>query len=225
MLNGVRRFKLWKQAMSCAVFVVLSLMMSCSSSQTRDFDTNENETANANVTTGVTPQADTEAAVIETDYGRIVIELYPNIAPQAVARFKQLVREGVYNGVAFHRIDPSLGIIQTGDPLSRDNDPMNDGTGGSDYPDVPAEFSDVPYARGVVGAARSQSPDSANSQFFITLKRQPGFDRQYTIFGRVIGDMGAANVISTAPVAEESSRPVEPIRITRITLEPRANFQ
>lgn len=233
--NGARRRSL--QAAACACLILLSL--SCGNQTgVRDFDA-DGETVNANVRTGVAPQADAEAAVIETDYGRIVVELYPNIAPQMVERFKQLVREGFYNGVSFHRVDTTLGIIQTGDPLSRDDNPMNDGSGGSNYPDVPAEFSDIPFARGIVGAARegarpaiggqpalteAQAYDTANSQFFITLKRQPGFDRQYTVFGRVVGDMGAANAISTAPVAPESERPVETVRITRITLEPRANF-
>ncbi len=226
-----------RQVAACAFLTLLSL--SCSpQTATRDFDADE-DSPNANVRTNVTPQPDAEVAVIETDYGRIVIELYPNVAPQMVARFNQLVREGFYNGVTFHRVDPTLGIIQTGDPLSRDGNPDNDGAGGSDHPDVPAEFTDVPFTRGIVGAARegarpsiggqpavteAQAYDTANSQFFITLKRVPDFDRRYTVFGRVIGTMGAANTISTAPVVEGTSRPVEPIRITRITLEPRANF-
>lgn len=225
------------QTTACAFFVLLSF--SCGNqTAVRDFDADD-ESLNANVRTGVAPQADAEAAVIETDYGRIVIELYPNIAPQMVARFKQLVREGFYNGVTFHRVEPTLGIIQTGDPNSRDADPTNDGAGGSNYPDVPAELSDINFTRGVVGAARegarpsiggmpavteAQALNTANSQFFITLKRVPDFDRRYTVFGRVIGDMGAANAISTAPVAPESERPMESIRITRITLEPRSNF-
>ncbi len=90
-----------------------------------------------------------------------------------VARFKKLAGAGFYNGTAIHRIDPELGIIQGGDPNSKDNNPLNDGTGSSGEPNLPAEFSDILYERGTVGAARAQTEDSANCQFYITLKRQP----------------------------------------------------
>src|SRR5882762_1434520 len=123
----------------------------------KDFDAGSDEEAalEAKVTKGVKPQPDQEVAVIETaNFGTIVIELYPNLAPKMVGRFKQLIDEGFYNGTTFHRIDPALGIIQGGDPLSKDNDPANDGTGDSKYPNVPGEFSDIPYERGTVGAAR-----------------------------------------------------------------------
>lgn len=178
--------------------------------------------ANAEVKKGVTPIADNEVAVIEMEnaaaYGTIKIELYSNIAPKAVARFKELAREGVYDGVTFHRINQS--VIQTGDPLSKDDDPRNDGTGGSDKPNVPAEFSDIPYDSGIVGAARSQDVNSANSQFFITLKRESGFDNKYTIFGKVIEGMNNARTISGVQ-PKEVERPVEPIRIKTIRIEPR----
>ncbi len=192
----------------------------CSGQQTvsKDFDADE-DPGNANVKTGVKPEPDAEVAVIETaDYGRIVIELYPNVAPKMVERFKKLISDGFYNGTTFHRINPGLGIIQGGDPLSRDSDPLNDGTGGSDYPDVPAEFTDVPYERGIVGAARSQSIDSANSQFYITLKRVPAFDKRYTVFGRVIEGLNNADIISTAPIAPGSEHPADGIVIKSITL-------
>ncbi|MEJ7710769.1 MAG: peptidylprolyl isomerase [Pyrinomonadaceae bacterium] len=159
----------------------------------------------ASIKRNLKPEADQEAVVIETDFGRMVIELYPNIAPKMVERFKTLVRSGFYDGTAFHRIDPTLGIIQGGDPLSKDNNPANDGVGKSDEPDVTAEFSDIPYTRGIVGAARSQMPNSANSQFFVTLIRQPAFDEKYTIFGRVIAGIDTAGIISNAQVQAGSS--------------------
>ena len=174
---------------------------------------------------GVQPIPDNEVAMIEMEnaaaYGTIKIELYSNIAPKMVARFKELAKEGVYNGVTFHRINQS--VIQAGDPKSKDDDPSNDGTGGSDKPNVPAEFSDIPYDAGIVGAARSTSPDSANSQFFITLKRETGFDNRYTIFGKVIEGMNNVRTISGVQPKEGTppERPVEPVRIKSITIQPR----
>ncbi len=185
-------------------------------------DSDGEEVSDANVKKGIKPEPDAQVAVIETDYGRIVLELYPNLAPQMVARFKQLAAEGFYNGTTFHRIDPTLGIIQGGDPLSKDNDPDNDGTGSSQGPNLTAEFSDVPYERGTVGAARAQDNDSANCQFFITLKRQPQFDQRYTVFGKVIEGLGDADIISHAPVREGTDRPDDKITIKSITFQPRA---
>jgi cyclophilin family peptidyl-prolyl cis-trans isomerase len=188
----------------------------------------------ANVKKNVKPEPDAEVAVIEMQepgYGRIVIELYPNIAPQMVARFKQLIKEGFYNGTTFHRIDPELGIIQGGDPLSKDANPANDGTGDSPLPNVPGEFSDIPYERGTLGAARKgasppavteeQAYDTANCQFFITLKRQPAFDKRYTVFGKVIEGLNNADIIMGAPVEEGTERPADRIIIKSITLQPR----
>jgi cyclophilin family peptidyl-prolyl cis-trans isomerase len=200
-----------------------------------------NANSEANLKKGVKPVADSEVAVIEMEnpaYGKIVMELYPNIAPKMVERFKQLIKEGFYNGTTFHRVDPQLGIIQGGDPLSKDDNPDNDGTGDSKYPNVPGEFSDVPYERGIVGAARKganprmglsdeQARDTGNCQFYITLKRVPPFDGNYTVFGRVIEGMNNADVIANAPTessdpeAPGASRPAEKIVIKSITLQPR----
>lgn len=171
---------------------------------------------------GVQPVADNEVAVIELEnsaaYGTIKIELYSNIAPKMVERFKELAKEGVYDGTTFHRINPS--VIQGGDPLSKDDDPSNDGTGKSSKPNVQAEFSDILYDTGIVGAARGQSNDSANSQFFITLKREPGFDQRYTIFGKVIEGMNNVRTISGVQ-PKEGERPVEAVRIKTIKIEPK----
>ncbi|MGB9179397.1 MAG: peptidylprolyl isomerase [Pyrinomonadaceae bacterium] len=212
------------------------LLASCSSEKkaTKDFDagTETEVGATASIKRGVKPEPDAEVAVLDVDpYGKIVIELYPNIAPEMVKRFKQLAREGFYNGTTFHRINPNIGIIQGGDPNSKDDDPSNDGAGDSPYPNVPAEFSDIPYDKGIVGAARraadedlseAQANDTANCQFFITLKRQPAFDKQYTVFGRIIEGLNNAQVISTAPLPTGGGEhPAEKIIIKSVTIEKR----
>ena len=169
---------------------------------------------------GVAPVADNEVAVIEMEnssaFGTMTIELYSNIAPQAVARFKELAKEGFYDGVTFHRVNDT--VIQGGDPNSKDNDPSNDGQGRSNKANVPAEFSDIEYNSGIVGAARSTDPNSANSQFFITLKREPQFDRRYTVFGKVIDGMTNARIISGVK-PKEGERPVEDVKIKTIRIE------
>lgn len=207
--------------MSNIKFIALFLLISAFVFACDDKSKAKKSGAQPEVKKGVAPVADPEIAVIELEnsaaYGTIKIELYSNIAPKMVERFKTLAKEGVYNGVAFHRINQS--VIQSGDPLSKDNDPSNDGTGGSDKPDVEAEFSDIPYDTGIVGAARSQDFNSANSQFFITLKREAGFDNKYTIFGKVIEGMNNAKTIAGAPKAGE--KPLDQIKIKSITIQPK----
>jgi len=210
----------------CVAFAlaITSVASGCSGGPTQNRESDEAGTnGEANIKRNVKPEADAEAAVIETEFGTIVIELYPNLAPRAVERFKKLISEDFYNGTAFHRVEDE--VIQGGDPNSRDADPSNDGMGGSDYPDLPAEFSDVPFERGIVGGARSRSINSANSQFYITLRRVPRWDEDYTVFGRVIQGMVEANIISTAPVRSGTKNPDPPIFIKRITLQPRASFK
>jgi len=180
-----------------------------------------NKTANVEVKKGVAPVADSEIAVIEMEnagaYGTIKIELYSNIAPKMVERFKTLAKEGFYNGTTFHRVSGI--VIQGGDPNSKDDNPLNDGAGASDKPDVPAEFSDIPFERGIVGAARSTDPNSANSQFYITLQRYPSWDKNYTVFGKVIEGMNNASTISGVP--KDGERPLEKVVIKSITIQPK----
>src|SRR6202451_968145 len=118
--------------------------------------------------------------VMETTQGPVVIELLPDLAPNHVARIKELVDEKFYDGIVFHRVIPGF-MAQTGDPTGT-------GTGGSGK-NVPAEFSQAHFLRGTVGMARSQNPDSGDSQFFICFAPQPGLDGQYTIFGQVTSGM------------------------------------
>ncbi|MCW5958663.1 MAG: peptidylprolyl isomerase [Pyrinomonadaceae bacterium] len=179
-----------------------------------------NSASKPEVKEGVEPKADDEIAVIEMAepaFGTIKIELYSNIAPEMVKRFKELAKEGFYDGTAFHRVSPT--VVQGGDPNSKDDDPSNDGQGSSDKPDVKAEFSDIPFNRGIVGAARATDPNSANSQFFITMKRYPSWDRNYTVFGKVIEGMNNADTIAGAPKNGES--PIEKIVIKTIKIQPK----
>ena len=188
-------------------------------------NTNGGEPKTAAVKTAVKPEPDAQVAVIETaDYGRIVVELYPNIAPQMVERFKKLISEKVYDGTAIHRVDAKLGIIQGGDPNTKGSNVAMYGMGNSSYPNVPAEFSDIPYERGTLGAARTQDVNGANCQWFITLKKQPAFDKKYTVFGRVIDGIKNAEMIMGAPTAPGTPRPADKVLIKSVTLQPRASF-
>ena len=128
--------------------------------------------------------------IIELKDGNVVIELLPDVAPGHVDRMKELAREGAYDGVIFHRVIDGF-MAQTGD-VQHGREGGNTGragTGGSDKPDLKAEFSGVPHDRGTLGAARSQNPDSANSQFFISFKDNHFLNGQYTVYGRVIEGM------------------------------------
>lgn len=119
--------------------------------------------------------------------GRVTISLRPDIAPKHVARIKKLAREGFYDGIVFHRVIKGF-MAQSGDPTGT-------GTGGSKYPDLKAEFSSTPYVRGTLGMARSNSPDSANSQFFITFHSAEFLDGKYTVWGKVTGGMEHVDAI------------------------------
>lgn len=135
--------------------------------------------------------------------GRVVIELLPKVAPAHVERIKELTRKGFYNGLLFHRVIDGF-MAQTGDP-------RGDGTGGSTLPNVKAEFSDSEtFWRGAVGMARSQSPDSANSQFFICLADSDFLDGKYTLFGRVIEGMEFVDRIA------KGEPPANPDKIVRM---------
>jgi cyclophilin family peptidyl-prolyl cis-trans isomerase len=136
--------------------------------------------------------------------GKVVILMRPDAAPAHVERIQTLVRQGFYNGVAFHRVVPGF-MAQVGDPTGT-------GAGGSKLPDLKAEFNSLPHLRGTVSAARTDEPDSANSQFFIVFSPNVNLDRDYTVFGRVIE--GMATVDSIAP----GEPPAQPTRIVRATL-------
>jgi len=145
--------------------------------------------------------------LIELKNGTVAIELLPDVAPLHSARMKELARAGAYDNVVFHRVIDGF-MAQTGDVsngnASKDFNIRMAGTGGSDLPNVPAEFSKLPHARGTIGAARSANPDSANSQFFINFKDNDFLNGQYTVYGRVISGMEHVDVIA------RGEPPVEP---------------
>lgn len=129
---------------------------------------------------------------LDTEYGRVVIKMHPELAPKHVARVKELTRQGFYDGLVFHRVIEGF-MAQTGDVANGniDKNPSlrGAGTGGSEHPDLPAEFSKLPHDRGTIGAARSSNPNSANSQFFINFNNNSFLNGQYTVYGRVISGM------------------------------------
>jgi cyclophilin family peptidyl-prolyl cis-trans isomerase len=136
--------------------------------------------------------------------GTVVILLRPDAAPAHVERVKTLVRQGFYNGLTFHRVIPGF--------MAQGGDPKGTGDGGSSLPDLKAEFNSLPFLRGTVGAARTEKPDTANSQFFITFVPNVSLDRKYTVFGRVVAGMDAVDKITPG------EPPPEPTRIVRATL-------
>ena len=136
---------------------------------------------------------------MKTDAGQIKLEMFDQDAPNTVANFVKLAREGFYDGLAFHRVIDGF-MAQTGDVKygNSNNSDFNlslAGTGGSDLPNVKAEFTDIAHTRGILSAARSADPDSANSQFFICLDSAPHLDRQYSAFGKVIKGMEFIDMI------------------------------
>ena len=137
--------------------------------------------------------------ILKLTYGEVEIELYPDKAPNHVKRFKELAEAGKYDGVVFHRVIDGF-MAQTGDvKFGNSNSPNFNlalaGTGGSDLPNVKAEFTDIAHTRGILSAARSSDPNSANSQFFICFESAPHLDRQYSAFGKVTKGMEFIDMI------------------------------
>ena len=137
--------------------------------------------------------------ILKLKDGDVEIELFNDVAPKHVERFKKLSNEKKYDGVVFHRVIDGFmaqtGDVQFGNSNAGSYNLQKAGTGGSDYPDLKAEFSALPHQRGTLSMARSASPDSANSQFFICFKDAPHLDRQYTVFGKVIKGMEFVDLI------------------------------
>jgi peptidylprolyl isomerase len=150
------------------------------------------------------------AIVIDTTKGRIVIKLRPDLAPQHAERLKQLAREGYYNNVPFHRVMDGF-MAQTGDGQNFN------GTGGSKYPNLKQEFSNVHFKRGIVGMARrGDSVDSANSQFFIMFADAPSLDGQYTVIGEVVQGMDVVDKLKKASAGSPGGTVTDPDKMVKV---------
>jgi peptidylprolyl isomerase len=158
--------------------------------------------------------------IIELKNGDVSIALRPDIAPKHVAQIKALVRGGAYDNVAFHRVIGGF-MAQTGDvqfgDMANGFDPNRAGMGGSDLPDLQAEFSDVPFVRGVVGMARAQDPDSANSQFFIMFGAAPSLDGDYTVVGEVESGMERVDAVKKGDPSQ-NGMVADPDRMVKVRI-------
>jgi peptidylprolyl isomerase len=155
---------------------------------------------------GVDPQ---NALVIDTTKGRVVVKLRTDLAPKHAERLKQLARDGYYNNVPWHRVMDGF-MAQTGDGQNFN------GTGGSKYPNLPAEFTPTPFTRGVVGMARSSDPNSANSQFFITFADASFLNGKYTVIGEVVSGMDVVDKLKKAPAGSQSGAVTDPDKMTKV---------
>mgnify|MGYP002870679031 FL=1 len=144
-------------------------------------DVNAENVKSQNLVMEVTQNSEITDPSENPPIGKVIIKLYPDVAPKHVAQITILAKEGFYDGIIFHRVIEGF-MAQTGDPTGT-------GMGGSDLPDIRAEFSDEPFVRGTLGMARSQHPDSANSQFFICFEESSFLNGQYTVFGKVVEGM------------------------------------
>ena len=144
-------------------------------------DTNAENTSSQNLVIEITQNTEITEPSETPPIATIIVKLFPDIAPKHVSQITMLAKEGFYDGIIFHRVIDGF-MAQTGDPTGT-------GLGGSDLPDIRAEFSDEPFNRGTLGMARSQHPDSANSQFFICFEESSFLNGQYTVFGKVIEGM------------------------------------
>ncbi len=158
------------------------------------------------------PQYNIRCERLGSFIGNIKIELFPLIAPLHVANFDSLVSIHFYDTTAFHRVVPNF-VIQGGDPNSRHGDPSTWGFGDPTQTNVPAEFSNVDHARGILGAARDQNINSANSQFFINVVRNSGLNGNYTVYGRVYEGMDIVDTIVNSPTVPDTERPVQKIEM------------
>ena len=154
-------------------------------------------------------------AIIETNFGNIVIEFFPDKAPGHVENFIKLANDGYYNGTTFHRVIPGF-MIQGGDPNTKSDDRSTHGQGGPGYT-INAEFNDISHVRGIVSMARTNDPNSAGSQFFIIVSDSIFLDNQYTVFGRVVEGIDVADKIVNVP-RDNLDNPNDRVVVKRISI-------
>jgi cyclophilin family peptidyl-prolyl cis-trans isomerase len=214
-----------------AVAVASCTPANTANNETTAAQTETNTTSSASSTEATVPPATTSSAAAEenrpmsqyenkvaevhTSAGEIDIRFYPDVAPNHVKNFIDLAEKGFYNGSKFHRVIPGF-MIQGGDPNTISGSPSTWGTGGSGK-NISAEFNSVKHVRGIVSMARSNSPDSASSQFFIMVATAPSLDNQYSVFGQVTKGMDVADKIVNAP-RDASDRPNSPTTIDKIVI-------
>lgn len=191
-----------------AVLTVTFVFAACSGSNGQIAAPAPGAQAGGALTTGAVGNDAANTAILELKTGKVTIRLRPDLAPKHVERFKMLANEGFYNGLKWHRVIPGF-MAQTGDP-------QGTGGGGSKYPDLPAEFSAAAFERGTLGAARTNDPNSANSQFFITFTHTPHLNGQYTIFGQVVDGMQHVDQIA------KGEPPPKPDVVVKLYMAPAA---
>jgi len=167
-----------------------------------------------------------EVAILDTNYGTMVLEFFPKDAPGHVENFKKLARQGFYDGTKFHRIIKDF-MIQGGDPNTKGPNVGSYGTGGPGYT-IKAEFNSRKHVKGTLSMARLDDPNSAGSQFFICLAPQPGLDGKYTVFGQLIKGMNVLEAIGNVKVKPSASGaasfPLEPVILKKVTIIPRSEL-
>ena len=161
------------------------------------------------LTAAARAEGDADTVFLETKDGRVTIKLRPDLAPKHVAQIKALTKKGFYNGIVFHRVIEGF-MAQTGDPTGT-------GTGGSDLPNLPAEFTQTPFKRGTLGMARSESPNSANSQFFICFGDASFLNGKYTVFGEVTSGMEVVDKIKKG-AKEDNGSVSDPDKIVKMSV-------
>ena len=218
------------------VFLVIDLVATRTSAETKE---QGNEQLKAKVPSGKAEAKEAgkgaamqksvvadEVAILDTNYGTMVLEFFPKDAPGHVENFKKLARQGFYDGTKFHRIVKDF-MIQGGDPNTKGPNVDSYGTGGPGYT-IKAEFNSRKHVKGALSMARSQDPNSAGSQFFICLAPKPGLDGQYTAFGQLIKGTNVLEAIGNVKVKPskygENSVPLEPVILKKVTIIPRAEF-
>jgi peptidyl-prolyl cis-trans isomerase B (cyclophilin B) len=216
----------WKNWFVCLPGFVLGLAMtSCSTTQPKEVTSQETPPPTETIQKEkpkMTAKKIEEVAIIKTSHGEIAVAFWADVAPKTVENFKKLAKDGFYNGTAFHRIVKGF-MIQGGDPLSKDENNPNVGTGNPGYK-IKAEFNQKPHVRGVLSMARSNDPDSAGSQFFICLADASFLNGKYTAFGTLIKGDDVLEKLGNTPTTNsssgEKSKPINRVGVESITIAP-----